>query len=295
MPREQPLLDPAQREKISVPELARHILCHLKLFVEKARDHGSGYHFSGGVETFSLPSLQEQICPENKVGCEVKDSTFSQKFYEAIALLKQRGLLMDGVSTSPNDWPRVQLTSDGETANFDDEIPIQIDDAQEIVDKVKTEITNLDPIVERCYLESLQTCQHGFYISSVIVLGVASERAIKCLAEAAINHDDSLRENIEKQRNISALTRHLSKDVDAIFASIANSEFRRKLRDRLEGMAQIYRRNRNEAGHPDPESFPQDWQEDDEQESHLKAFRGYISTVFKAIAILEDGEQNETE
>ena len=42
--------------------------------------------------------------------------------------------------------------------------------------------------------------------------------------------------------------------------------------------------------------FPQDWQEDDEQESHLKAFRGYIRTVFKAIAIfLRDGEQNETE
>ena len=288
-------LAPEQRAKITVPELATHIFRYLKFFVEKARAGSSRHRFETDVETFSLPSLQQQICPENKVGYEVKEETFSQKFYEAIALLKQRGLLMDGVPTSLNDWPRVQLTSDGETANFDGEVSIQIDDAQEIVNKAKAEIPNLDPIVERCYLESLQTCQHGCYIASVIVLGVASERAIKCLAEAVMNHDDSHRQNIEKQRNISALTRHLSKNVDAIFASIAHSDFRRKLRDRLEGMAQIYRRNRNDAGHPDPESFPQDWQEAYEQESYLKAFRGYIRTVFKAIAILENGKQNEAE
>lgn len=288
-------LEKKQREKISILELASHILRYLKFFVEKARAGSSRHRFETGVETFSLPNLQEQICPENKVGYDVKDRNFSQKFYEAIALLKERRWLMDGAPTSPNDWPRVQLTSKGETANFEDELPIPIDDAQELVDKVKTEIPNLDPIVLRCYLESLQTCQHRFYISSVIVLGVASERAIKCLAEAAINHDDSHRENIEKQRNISALTRHLSENVDTIFASNADSKFRHRLRDKLEGIAHIYRRNRNDAGHPDPERFPHDWQEDNEQESYLKAFRDYIRTVFKAIAILEDGKQNETE
>ena len=50
----------------------------------------------------------------------------------------------------------------------------------------------------------------------------------------------------------------------------------------------IYRLNRNEAGHPS--SLPQDWQRD-EQECYLNQFRRYVCTVFKAIAILENGKQ----
>ena len=291
MPREQPLLDPAQREKISVPELARHILCHLKLFVEKARDHGSGYHFSGGVETFSLPSLQEQICPENKVGCEVKDSTFSQKCYEAIALLKRRGLLMD-VITSNNRAPSLHLTSVGERSDFDDGSLILIDDAQEIVNKVKGEVPNLDDVVEQYFLESLRTCQEGCYIASVICLGAASERAINCLAKAVIKHDDNRRQDIENQRSISALTNYLLDNVKQIFKTIADIAFPLELRDKLGGMAAIYRRNRNDAGHPNSVSHV--WRRDN-QECFLNEFRRYVCTVFKAIAILENGKQNEAE
>ncbi len=240
MPSEEPFLDPERREKISVPELARHILRYLKFFVERARAGSSRHQFSDDdVESWSLAHLQYQICPENKPQHEVKDPSFNRKFSEAIALLRHRGLLMDGMPRSPNEWPRVQLTSDGETATLEDETQISIDGAQEFVNKVITEIPNLDPVVQRCYLESLQTCQHGFYISSVIVLGVASERAIKCLADAIINHGDRRWGDIDKQRNISALTRHLSENIDVIFASNADSKFRRRLKDKLEGIAQI--------------------------------------------------------
>ena len=188
------------------------------------------------------------------------------------------------------DLHGVCLTSDGERSGFDDGIIILIDDAQEIVNKIKEEIPNLDDVVEQYYLESLRTCQEGCYIASVICLGAASERAINCLADAVIKHDDSRREGIEAHRQpISQLTQHLISKFKEYFNPIEN---RAEIRRQLEGMAMIYRLNRNEAGHPS--SLPQDWQRD-EQECYLNQFRRYVCTVFKAINILEDGQHNEAE
>ena len=264
-----------QREKIKVPELARQILRYLKI-----------------VKACSLPRLQQKICPENKVGYVEKDESFSRKFSEAIALLKRRGLLMDEVPMDAtfNQLPKVQLTSVGERSNVDDDVLILIDDAQEIINKIKGEIPNLDDVVEQYFLEGLRTCQEGCYIASVICVGAASERAINCLADAVIKHDDSRRKGIEAHRHpISQLTQHLISKFKEYFNPIEN---RAEIRRQLEGMAMIYRLNRNEAGHPS--SLPQDWQRD-EQECYLNQFRRYVCTVFKAINILEDGQHNEAE
>ena len=263
----QPLLDPEQREQITVAELARFIF-------RLAKEEKISFDY--------LPFLQEQLCPENKVRYQVEDKSFSLKFYEAIAQLKQRGLLMDVIRFFPHGLS-AHLTSVGEKSDFHDGILILIDDAHEVVNSVKEKIPNLDPVVEQYYLESLRTCQEGFYISSVICLGAASERAINCLAEAVIKRDASYQADIDSQRSISALTRYFSQNVNQIFKSITDPTFRSELRDKLEGMARIYRLNRNDAGHPN--SLPQDWQRD-EQESSLNQFRRYVLTVFKAIDIL---------
>ena len=188
------------------------------------------------------------------------------------------------------DLHGVCLTSDGERSGFEDDVLTLIDDAQEIVNKIKDEIPNLDDVVEQYFLESLRTCQEGCYIASVICLGAASERAIHCLAQAVIKHDDNRRQDIEDQRSISALTNYLLDNVKQIFKPIVHLAFQLELRDKLGGMAVIYRLNRNEAGHPS--TLPQDWQRD-EQECYLNQFRRYVCTVFKAISILENGKQNE--
>jgi hypothetical protein len=230
----------------------------------------------------NLPYLQERLCPENRFGYKHGDRNFFLKFYEAIAQLKRRGLLVDVVEPGKPLEPYPRLTSVGEKSYINDEILILIDDAQEVVNSLKEKIPNLDPVVEQYYLESLRTCQEGCYIASVICLGAASERAINCLAEAVIDHDNSYEADIEKQQSISALTRYLSENVKPIFKPIADAAFRSELKDKLEGMARIYRLNRNEAGHPG--SVRQEWQRD-EQESNLNQFRRYVLTIFQAIAI----------
>ena len=262
-------LNREQREQMTVAELARFMF---RLAKEKK------------ISFNNLSGLQQQLCSEREQLNHVGDDSFLLKFYEAIAQLRRRGLLVDVVES--NFIPprtRTRLTSVGEKSDFHDGILILIDDAHEIVNSLKEEIPDLDPVVEQYYLESLRTCQEGFYISSVICLGAASERAINCLAEAVVNCDASYQADIGNQRTISALTRYLSQNVNKIFKSIADSTFQSELRDKLEGMGRIYRLNRNDAGHPD--SLPQDWRRD-EQECYLNQFHRYVLTIFQAIDIL---------
>lgn len=258
-------LDREQREEMTVAELARFMF---RLAKERK------IHFN------NLPGLPQQLCSEHQQLNYAEDDSFLLKFYEAIAQLKRWGLVVDIVKKETYHQPRLRITSVGEKSDFHDGILILIDDAHEIVNSLKEEIPKLDLVVEQYYLESLRTCQEGFYISSVICLGAASERAINCLAEAVVKRDASYQADIQQQRTISALTRYLSQNVNKIFQSIADSAFQSELRDKLEGMARIYRLNRNDAGHPD--SLPQDWRRD-EQECYLNQFRRYVLTVFQAI------------
>ena len=284
-----PLLDLEQSERVIIGDLEMLIIRQIKKILARDAKQKDSNPRHDLVEAIQLPALMERIGPTKKPG-DSSNRTYKLKFYEAIARLKRRRLLMDVVGTPgfPSQ-PGVCLTSVGEMSDFVDGVLMIIDDAQEIVDKVKEKIPNLDDVVEQYFLESLRTSQEGCYIASVICLGAASERAINCLADAVTKHDECNRNNIETHRQpISKLTQHLLSKFKEYFNQIENQA---ELRRQLEGMAMIYRLNRNEAGHPS--SLPQDWQRD-EQECYLNQFRRYVCTVFKAILILENGGQNET-
>ena len=179
-------------------------------------------------------------------------------------------------NTSPD---AVCLTSVGEKSDYDKGILILIDDAYEVVQALKKQAHNLDPVVEQYYLESLRTCQTGSYISSVICLGAASERTINCLAEALVQSIPQCKNDIDSKHSISALTRHLLDNAADLFKSL-DATLRNELKEKLKGLANIYRLNRNEAGHPS--NVEQDWDRC-EQECYLSQFRRYAITCFKAI------------
>ena len=266
-------LDDTQRGECTPEELARMIFRFLKNDCQ--------------WKHIPLGHLQEIFCPKNEQHSQAKDRTFCVKFYEAVARLKLRGLLMDvsRLCFGNRRGDSVCLTSVGEKSEFDDGLLILIDDPYEIVQSLKGEIPNLDEVVEQYYLESLRTCQNGNYISSVICLGAASERTIKCLAEALVLCNPRCKPDIDSKPNISELTRHLADKGTELFKGL-DSTLRRRLRERLEGLANIYRLNRNVAGHP--ESVPQDWRRD-EQECYLSQFRRLAGTCFHAIDALNRG------
>ena len=266
-------LDETQRRDCSIEDLARIILRLMKEGI------------SGRVQShYGLEYMHETLCPENERKHVLRDPSFCKKFYEAIALLKQRGLLMDAASRCfGNMYDAVCFTSAGKESYLNEGILILVDDARKVVQSLKEEIHNLDRIVEQYYLESLRTCQSESYISSVICLGAASERSIKCLAEAIVQSNPQCKNDIDRIHTISALTRHLLDNAKQLFKPLEPS-LANRLTENLKGLAHIYRINRNEAGHPT--EVPQDWKRND-QECWLSQFRRFAITCFSVIEVLD--------
>ena len=208
------------------------------------------------------------------------------KVLEAITLLERRGLVVRNVPERGRGGHRdqfvVYLTSIGIKSNIDDEVILLVDKPEEIVRALEEKTGDLDEVVRQYYLESLRAYQEGLYISSVICLGAASERAIHWLAETIESYSEKYQEEIEKRRhgNISRLTEYLSNTVIPN-TFVEDKDFARELKDLLDGLGNLYRENRNEAGHP--KTIYQSWLEED-QGRLLIYFRRYITTICQAIS-----------
>lgn len=115
-----------EREDIEVNDLAGLIGCILK---EGGRSKIPSWNHP--------PSLLAHLRIEDNPHPE---DPFFSKFFEAIALLKQRGLVMDVIPKSHVHY--IHLTSDGEKSDFGNEILI-LDDAQESVNAFDKENSKL--------------------------------------------------------------------------------------------------------------------------------------------------------
>jgi len=286
------ILSPEQRKDITVCELARHIFRIIKeRGIAQIIEDNDRFAFSHE----DIRTLLKRFCEKKEHhynGIRViddPDDIFYVKFSEAIALLKCRGLLMEMINLSDTSRRHFRLTSVGINSDFNDGILIIMDDTQEIVNSLKSKIPNLDPIVEQYYLESLRACQEGLYISSVISLGAASERAVGCLKEAIVKHD-STHSNLEKKW-VSDSVKYILDNIK-VFNTVLGTQLKDDLKEQLELIERIYRLNRNEAGHPRAISMSITRCE---QENYLNSFRRYAITIFKAVEMLGSASITETE
>ena len=234
--------------------------------------------------TFSRPYIEDLRRTLFGGGDRYASRREDAKFLEAITLLERRGLVVRNIAHKGRggyeDQFHVYLTSLGIKSNVDDEVILLVDKPEEIVRALEQKVGNLDEVVRQYYLESLRAYQEGLYISSVICLGAASERAILWLAESIESSYPKYQQPIQKRRrNISDLTKYLSGSIlSDIFPNDAT--FETELRKRLVLLGDLYRENRNEAGHP--KTVDQSWLGED-QEILLIHFRRYITTICEAI------------
>ena len=235
--------------------------------------------------TFSRPYVEDLRRTLFGGGDRHASRSEDAKFLEAITLLERRGLVVRNIAHKGRggleDQFHVYLTSIGMKSDIDDEVILLVDKPEEIVIALERKVGTLDPIVRQYYLECLRAYQEGLYISSVICLGAASERAIQWLAETIESYSEKYQEEIEKRRNgnISRLTEYLSNTVIPN-TFVDDKDFARELKDLLDGLGSLYRENRNEAGHP--KTIYQSWLEED-QGRLLIYFRRYITTICEAI------------
>ena len=229
-----------------------------------------------------VENLRKELFPSENDRYNPADYT---KLLEAITLLESRGLVVREISYPTQKHSEnkfiICLTSIGIKSNIDDGVILLVDKPEEMVDVLEQRIGVLDSVVRQYYLESLRAYQAELYISSVICLGAASERAIHWLAESIESYSKQFQGKIKTKRNgkISGLTEYLANTViPNIFG--ADKKFEVELKDRLNGLGKLYRENRNEAGHP--QNVDQSWLGED-QEILLIHFRRYITTICEAI------------
>ena len=180
-------LSEKQQKQIDVESLAKYVFRRIK---------GDG---SNPPPFVTFLDLKKQFFPGAR---ENESSDEHIKLLEAIVLLERRGLVMKGFSyqsarTDSGSHPtdvRVYLTSIGVKSDFDDEILLLVDKPEAIVGALEQKIGTLDDVVRQYYLESIRANQEGLYISSVICLGAASERAIHWLAESIASNSEKYRE-----------------------------------------------------------------------------------------------------
>ncbi len=263
-----------QNRGMYVESLAKVIFRYLK---ENFNTYLDGSNFSPYVE-----ELRNAVFPDENNRQSYSDNA---KCLEAVTLLERRGLVIRNIPGrlrgGHKDQFAVYLTSIGIKSNIDDEVLLLVDKPEEIVGALEQKVGDLDEVIRQYYLESLRAYQEGLYISSVICLGAASERAILWLAEFIESSYPKYQQPIQKRRrNISDLTKYLSGSIlSDIFPNDAT--FETELRKRLVLLGDLYRENRNEAGHP--KTVDQSWLGED-QEILLIHFRRYITTICEAIA-----------
>ena len=261
-----------QVREMNVESLAKYLFCYLKATLNPDPDSRNFY--------YSVNNLQVRLFPEEKFP-PLSDYT---KLLEAITLLERQGLVVrdlpENLGTFGKNSFIVYPTSIGWKSDFDNEVLLLVDKPEEIVRALEQRVRNLDPIVRQYYLESLRAYQEGLYISSVICLGAASERAIHWLAESIKSSYPKYEQPIQKRRRyISDLTKYLSGSIlSDIFPN--DTTFETELRKRLVLLGDLYRENRNDRGHPT--TIVQSWLGED-QEILLVHFRRYITTICEAI------------
>ena len=207
------------------------------------------------------------------------------KLWEALACLERKQLVVKVFRrperSKSNEGPLIYLTDIGIKSDVSDDVILLVDKPEMIVSALEQKIGSLDDVVRQYYLESLRAYQEELYFSSVICLGAASERAVYWLCEAVKancqQHEPEIR---KREGSISKLIDYL---IDSVVPNVFSHDkhFAHELLKCLKRLADVYRENRNDAGHP--KTLDQGWTNED-QEILLKHFRRYITAITTGVA-----------
>jgi len=159
-------------------------------------------------------------------------------------------------------------------------------DAVRYVEKIKTEIPNIDADVVLYLTESLCAFRSGAYLSSAVMTGVAAEKVLLLLQTAVEN---ALPTAPRKQkfsaetggRPAKKIHDEVWKRVQPVQAQLASSIGKDDICAELAGIFHLIRKTRNDAGHPTGRLVGRE-----DAMGLLSLFPGYAKTAYGTIAWL---------
>ncbi len=191
-----------------------------------------------------------------------------------------------GINSSNPEWPHLKLTDYGKKI-INSSMPVPHDPSG-YVNRIKSEIKNLDPIILTYLEESLKTYNINALLSSTIALGCASEKALLLLIESYKNAI----QDIEKQTEFKRKTekRFIKTQFDNFTKSLRTLQHIPKdITDGLDiellGLFEMIRNNRNDAGHPTGKSIDKE-----HAFANLQVFIPYCKKIYQLISYFQSNQ-----
>lgn len=195
------------------------------------------------------------------------------------------GVLTIGFNKANDKWPFISVSRKGRKLLNDD---ISIYDVDGIISYFSSQITNIDPIIISYISECLHTYKKGAYMSSCVMLGCATEKAILLLIESYIEwirrefpnevkkFDNSKNKMISRRfdefvKSIKAHKNDITNPIADDFEVIINSVFT------------VIRKNRNNMGHPTGQSIDRF-----ELSAWIHVFRVHCKKIYELIAYFDN-------
>jgi len=188
-----------------------------------------------------------------------------------------QGILAIGLDELNPNFPFVSITEYGKRVlESGQTLPY---DPDGYLRKLRTEIPDLDPLIEMYLSESLQAYLKGLMFSSAVMLGVASEKAFLILLESFTNALTSTpkKQRFQKlQRSIGTKKKfdQIKKEILAIRRTLP-PKLSEDLESQFDGIFNLIRVTRNDAGHPTGRQI-----ERGVQYTHLQLFILYCQRIY---------------
>ena len=231
------------------------------------------------------PDLKFQ---DYELDTQARSSIFKEdrdKIRQIIWELIFQGVLYPGVSVDQPNLPFLSITEYGKQVLMAGEILPY--DPDGYLKHLKSEIPTLDPLIEIYVTESLQAYLRGLMFSSAVTLGVASEKTFLLLLEELTNaitdpkrklqftnlqysYRTKIKFDIVKQE-ILHIRNNLPRDINDV------------LETHLDGIFNLIRVTRNDAGHPTGKGIKRDV-----SFVNLRLFVPYCKTVYNLINHLQN-------
>ncbi len=216
-------------------------------------------------------------------GKEVSDARLNENEYmlalEVISNLMNEGVLMWGLNPQNPEPPFMSLTSHGKKVIENDEIIPH--DPEGYLKDFKEKIPDLDDLILMYLTESIQTFRTNNLLASSVMLGVASEAAFNILFDTVIVAiTGPKKEKFEKLRNsINIKTKfdEIMKEIQRIKPQLP-TDVKENIDSELQGIFNLIRYQRNDAGHPTGKSVTRD-----EMFVSLRLFRNFCNKLYQIV------------
>jgi hypothetical protein len=203
---------------------------------------------------------------------------------EIIWNLIVEGVLTIGTNSSNTEWPWLKLTEYGHSM-VNSEMPAPHDPSGYLA-RLRNDIPNIDPVIIIYLIETLKTYNINLVLSSSIMLGCASEKALSLLIDAFINsHTDPTRKKtVTEKFNNKTIKRQFDEFIRSL--TTIKDEIPKDIRDGLNnvllGVFEMIRSYRNDAGHPTGKTIIKE-----QVFANIQVFIPYLKKVYQLIEYFE--------